>query len=72
MEDILVDQYLWVAIFGTKHVGIKYEVWMVLERNTRSIIKECFIDLTLLNTSKEKIVTTLKTKLGICITINPC
>jgi hypothetical protein len=27
MEDLLIDQDLWVAVSGTKHIGMKYEEW---------------------------------------------
>jgi len=38
MEDLLIDQDLCVAVFGTKHIGMKYEEWVVFERKERSLI----------------------------------
>jgi hypothetical protein len=64
MEDLLIDRDLWVAVSGTKPIGMKDEEWVVLERKVRSLIRLCLVDLVLLNVSEEKTTTTLWKKLG--------
>jgi len=45
MEDLLIDRDLWIVISRTKPTGMKDEVWVVLERNARRLIRLCLVDL---------------------------
>jgi len=49
IEDLLVDQYLWVVVSGTKPTGMIDEEWVVLERRVRSLIRLYLVDLVLFN-----------------------
>jgi hypothetical protein len=64
MEDLLIDQDLWVTIRGTKPIGMIDEEWVVLERKARSLIRLYLGDLVLVNVYEEKIATSLWKKLG--------
>jgi len=59
IDDLLIDQHLWVAIYGTKLVGMKDEECVVLERNARTFIKLYLVDSVLVNISGKKTPTTL-------------
>jgi hypothetical protein len=39
MGDLLIDRDLWVALFGTKPIGMLDEEWVVLERKERSLMR---------------------------------
>jgi len=47
MEDLLVDSYLWVVVFGTKPIVMKYEEWAVLQRHVGILIMLCLANLVL-------------------------
>ena len=63
MEDLVIDQDLWIVVSGTKPTSMIDEEWVVLERNERSLIKLCLVDYVSLNTPEEKTTTTLWKKL---------
>lgn len=64
LENFLVDRDLWVAVFGSKPIGMKYEEWEVLERKEISLIRLCLVDLVLLNISEEPTTSSLSKKMG--------
>jgi hypothetical protein len=72
MEDLLIDQDLWVVVSGTKPIGMKDEEWVVLERKERSLIRIfCLANSILLNVSEEKMQQLSGRSWGICIKLNP-
>jgi hypothetical protein len=54
MEDLLVDQYLWVAVSGTKPTDMVDKEWVVLDRKERSLIMLYLVNSILLNVSEKK------------------
>jgi hypothetical protein len=64
MDDIIVDRDIWVAIFGTNLVDMKYGEWVVLEREEISLIRLYLDDSVLLNDFEEKTIATICNKLG--------
>jgi hypothetical protein len=55
IDYLLIDQDLWVVVFGTKPTGMKNEEWVVLKRKTRTPIRICLANFLLLNVSKKKL-----------------
>ena len=43
MDDFLIDQYLWVAIFGNNPTSMKYEEWVVLEKKGNKTYQDLFV-----------------------------
>ena len=64
MEDLLVDRGLWVAVFGTKPLGMKDEELEVLERKERSLTRLCLADSMLLNVYEEPTMASLWKRFG--------
>jgi hypothetical protein len=64
MEDLVIDQDLWIVVSGTKPTSMIDEEWKVLERKERSLISLCLADSILWKIPKEKTATTLWKKLG--------
>jgi hypothetical protein len=55
MKDLLRDRYLHVVVFGTKPIGMTTKEWVVLDKNTRNLLRLCLAHLVLLNIFEKKL-----------------